>query len=61
MCGRLQEQFFYGLLVNDIMMADVGNDEQMLAFVQFLDVDPGNLGCQLLFTAIILDESANLC
>ena len=30
-CGKLQEQSFYGLLVDD--MEDVSNEEQMLAFV----------------------------
>lgn len=40
-CGKLQEQSFYGLLVDD--MADVSNEEQMLAFVQFFDVDQGKL------------------
>ena len=40
-CGKLQEQSFYGLLVDD--MEDVSNEEQMLAFVQFFDVDQGKL------------------
>ena len=45
-CSKLQkqslpEQSFYGLLVDD--MADVSNEEQMLAFVQFFDVDQGKL------------------
>ena len=40
-CGKLQEQSFYGLLVDN--MADVSNEEQMLAFVQFFDVNQGKL------------------
>ena len=56
-CGKLQEQSFYGLLVND--MADVSNEEQMLAFVQFFDVDQGKLEWKFLFTANVLEESAS--
>ncbi|RMX48976.1 hypothetical protein pdam_00008300 [Pocillopora damicornis] len=40
-CGKLQEKSFYGLLVD--VMADVSNEEQMLAFIQFFDVDQGKL------------------
>lgn len=54
-CGKLQEESFYGLLVDD--MADVSSEEQMLAFVQFFDVDQGKLECKFLFTANVLDES----
>ena len=61
-CGKLQEQSlpeqsFYGLLVDD--MADVSNEEQMLAFVQFFDVDQGKLECKFLSTANVLEESAS--
>ena len=56
-CGKLQEQSFYGLLVDD--MADVSNEEQMLAFVQFFDVDQGKLEWKFLFTANVLEESAS--
>ena len=56
-CGKLQEQSFYGLLVDD--MADVSNEEQMLGFVQFFDVDQGKLECKFLFTANVLEESAS--
>ena len=56
-CGKLQEQSFYGLLVDD--MEDVSNEEQMLAFVQFFDVDQGKQECKVLFTANVMEESAS--
>ena len=56
-CGKLQEQSFYGLLVDD--MADVSNEEQMLAFVQYFDVDLARLECKFSFTANVLEESAS--
>lgn len=56
-CCKLQVQSFYGLLVDD--MADVSNAEQMLAFVQFFDVDQGKLECKFLFTAYVLEDSAS--
>lgn len=56
-CGKLQEHSFYGLLVDD--MADISNEEQMLAFVQYFDVDLGRLECKFLFTANVLEESAS--
>lgn len=40
-------------------MADVSNAEQMLAFVQFFDVDQGKLECKFLFTAYVLEDSAS--
>ena len=56
-CSKLQEQSFYGLLVDD--MVDVSNEEQMLAFVQYFDVDQGKLECKFLFMANVLEESAS--
>lgn len=56
-CGKVQEQSFYGLLVDD--MTDVSNEEQMLAFVQYFDVDLGRLECKFLFTANALEESTS--
>ena len=56
-CGKVQEQSFYGLLVDD--MTDVSNEEQMLAFVQYFDVELGRLECKFLFTANVLEESTS--
>lgn len=56
-CRKVQEQSFYGLLVDD--MTDVSNEEQMLAFVQYFDVELGRLECKFLFTANALEESAS--
>ena len=38
-------------------VTDVSNEEQMLAFVQFFDVDQGKLECKFLFTANVLEDS----
>ncbi len=56
-CRKVQEQSFYGLLVDD--MTDVSNEEQMLAFVQYFDVELGRLECKFLFTANALEESTS--
>ena len=51
---KAQEQSFYGLLVDN--MIDVSNEKQMLAFVQYFDVDLGRLECKFLLTANVLEE-----
>lgn len=45
-CTKLQEQTVYGLLVDDV--ADISNEEQILAFVQYFDVELGTLQCNFL-------------
>lgn len=56
-CKKLQEQSFYGLLVDGV--ADISNEEQMLTFVQYFDMDMGRLECKFLFTANVLKKSAS--
>ena len=38
-------------------MSDISNEEQMLAFVQYFDVDNGRLGCKFLFSANVQEKS----
>ena len=56
-CTKLQEQTVYGLLVDDV--ADISNEEQMLAFVQYFDVDLGTLQCNFLLTANVLEKASS--
>jgi hypothetical protein len=58
-CEKLREDSsssqYYGLLVDD--MADISNTEQMIAFVQYFDLDLGSVFCKYLFIADVLEES----
>lgn len=53
-CKKLQEQTVYGLLVDDV--ADISNEEQMLAFVHYFDVELGTLQCKFLLPANVLEK-----
>ena len=46
---------YYGLLVDDV--ADISNEEQMVAFIQYFDEDTGGIECKYLFTANVLQKS----
>jgi len=54
---KLQEQSFYGLLVDEV--SDISNEEQMLAFVRYFDVDNGRFECKLVISANVLEKSAS--
>ena len=54
---KLQEQSFYGLLVDEV--SDISNEEQMLAFVRYFDVNNGRFECKLLISANVLEKSAS--
>lgn len=56
-CKSLQSESgnVYGLYVDDV--ADVSNEEQVVAFIQYFDNFTGSVECTFLFTANILENS----